>query len=335
MGRRDAVAAILQVAARMRQYEPRLNVTYEPGWETRGNGTSADYVGGIVHHTASPSSLSNPFPTQTMLRVGRADLPGPLCNFAGPACTVDAPRIHVMAAHPANHAGASGGRSMGPLPVTTLFNPRVMGLEIDYAGLVPMLPGQLRVASIWARSVADVLAGGNVEYVRAHMETSITGKWDPGYANGRTIDMAAFRRGAAVLALGDDMPLNDADKQWLRENVGWSAFATMPYGPDKGKRIVAGQQLRDLYLQVQHLYNSFAPGIEGVHFNKPLYNSIIARIPAIEATLNAQTASISALAKLVAGGSADLTAEQVEAAVEKAILDAGAALRATEEPQQP
>lgn len=334
MGRRDAVAAVLQVVTRMRQLEPRLKVTYESGWETRGNGTSADYVGGIIHHTATPSSLSNPFPTQTVLRVGRSDLPGPLCNFAGPACSVEAPWIHVMAAHPANHAGASGGRSMGPLPVTSLFNPRVMGLEIDYAGLVPMLPGQLRAASLWARAVADVLAGGNVEYVRAHMETSITGKWDPGYANGRTIDMAAFRRGAAALAIGeDDMPLSDVDKQWLRDNIGWSAYATMPYGENAGEKVSNGLQLRDIYLWTQHLYNSFAPGIPGVHFNKDLYNKILARIPVIEATLNAQSASISALAKLVADGSADLTPEQVEAAVNKAIMDAGAALRAVEQPE--
>jgi hypothetical protein len=62
-----------------------------------------------------------------------------------------------------------------------------------------MLAGQLYVAYLWTRANADVLAGGNVEYVRAHAETSITGKWDPGYAPGHTIDMRAFRAAAAAI----------------------------------------------------------------------------------------------------------------------------------------
>ena len=199
MGRRDAVQVTLEVVAECRRLMANLVVTWEPGWETRGNGTSANYEGGIVHHTATPSSLTRPFPTQTLLRVGRSDLPGPLCNFAGPACTLEQPRLHVMAAHPANHAGASGGRSMGPLPRTSLFNPRVLGLEIDYAGNVPMALAQLYVGKVWTRAVANVLARGDVEYVRAHMETSVTGKYDIGYAPGRTYDMPGWRRDSAAL----------------------------------------------------------------------------------------------------------------------------------------
>lgn len=215
MGRRDAVQVTLEVIARMRHILPSLVVSYEPGWETRGNGTSANYEGGLVHHTASTSSLARPFPSQTVLRQGRSDLPGPLCNMAGPACTVDAPRLHVMSANPANHAGASGGRSMGPLPTTGLFNPRVMGLEIDYAGSVPMLAGQLLVGHVWARAVADVVGGGDIERVRAHYETSVTGKWDIGAGAG-SVDMAAFRRAAASISSTnhqeDDMAQRDIDE---------------------------------------------------------------------------------------------------------------------------
>jgi hypothetical protein len=190
----------IEVVARMRQYLPALVVSYEPGWERRGNGTSANYDFANVHHTATPTSLDRPFPTQALLRDGRVGLSGPLCNDAGPACTVERPRLHVVAAHPANHAGAS--RASGPVPALSLYNPRTRGLEIDYAGTVPMLAGQLLVAHVWTRANADVLAGGNVEHVRAHAETSVTGKWDPGYAPGRTIDMGAFRRAAAALVAG-------------------------------------------------------------------------------------------------------------------------------------
>jgi len=213
--RTDGVAAVVEVVALMRRRLPALTVTYEPGWEKRGNGLAARYVGGIVHHTASASSSSRPFPTRTILRDGRPDLDGPLCNFAGPWCTVERPALVVMAAHPANHAGASGGRSMGPLPRTSLFNPRVLGLEIDYAGTRPMSDGQALVAQVWAWAVAEVV-DGTVEHVRGHAETSITGKWDPGYALvkgvGQTINLAAFRARAALTAvMGVDLsaPISD------------------------------------------------------------------------------------------------------------------------------
>lgn len=177
-----------------------LTVTFEPGWETRGNGYAANYVGFLAHHTATPSSASNPFPTRTILRDGRSDLPGPLCNSAGPADG----SIHIMAAQAANHAGASGGRSMGPLPTTALFNPRVWGHEIDYAGSVPMRPEVHQSATIWARCVLLALVEyGQIprfdpERARLHAETSITGKWDPGYAPGKTIDGVAFRAAVAT-----------------------------------------------------------------------------------------------------------------------------------------
>lgn len=234
---KSAVQVILEINARIRQLEPNAVITYQPGWETRGNGSAAAYIGGIVHHTAFISSLANPLPALNTLINGRPDLDGPLCNYAGPACEVKAPRLHVIAANPANHAGASGGRSMGPLPKTGLFNPKVLGLEIDYAGLTPMLPGQLYAAQLWARAVADVVAGGNIEAIRAHMETSITGKWDPGYGNGKTIDMAAFRKSAAAIKAGagasvdieeDDMPLivNTKTKGiWVQDAIGYHWIA--------------------------------------------------------------------------------------------------------------
>lgn len=186
-------------------------VTFEPGWETRGNGYTLTPVGVIVHHTATPSSIANPFPSRRVLRDGRSNLAGPLCNSAGPADG----SVHIMAAQAANHAGASGGRSMGPLPVTTLFNPRVWGHEIDYAGTVPMLAGQYRAAVLWSAALLQAMTEAGliplayVERVRAHAETSITGKFDPGYARDRTIDMRQFR---AAVAAGPQ-PADDIKKE--------------------------------------------------------------------------------------------------------------------------
>lgn len=147
----DAVRFQLELAAYCRSHGRR--VEFVPGWERSGNGQSAAYVGGIVHHTATRSSDQNPFPSRRTLINGRPDLSGPLCNWAGAWDGV----LWLVAAHPANHAGASGGRSMGPLPVTRTFNRMVLGLEIDYAGVSPMSAEQYRSAVVWSAGVVTLL----------------------------------------------------------------------------------------------------------------------------------------------------------------------------------
>jgi hypothetical protein len=233
MGRRDAVQFTLECVAEWRRLG--AHVTFEPGWETRGNGTSANYEGCNVHHTATPSSPSRPFPTRNMLINGRSDLPGPLCNVAEPVGENDRPHLHVIAAHPANHAGASGGPGTAPMPVTRLFNPRSFGDEIDYGGNVPMTPGQRKAALIFGRGVTTVLRRPT-DYIKAHAETSVTGKWDPGYAPGKTIDMNQFRRDAAALQ-EDDMPLTDAEIERIASrsrDMVWSTLAKDPRPLEQG-----------------------------------------------------------------------------------------------------
>jgi hypothetical protein len=227
MGRTDEAQFFLELIAEWRRLGAR--VTVEPGAETRGNGTQGNYEGASVHHTASVTSLAKPNPTRSLLIDGRSDLSGPLCNVTGPACAENDPWLHVIAFYPANHAGASGGSSMGPMPVTSLFNPRTVGLEIDYAGSTPMLPGQYKAALIFARGIANVLER-STEYIRAHAETSITGKWDPGYAPGKTIDMAAFRRDAAAYTATAPGGLSVADINSIQ--AGLDAILTELRGPN-------------------------------------------------------------------------------------------------------
>lgn len=268
-----------------------LTVTFEPGWETRGNGQTAAYVGMIEHHTATSSSLANPFPSRFMLRDGRSDLRGPLANSGGPADG----SIHIVAAHPANHAGASGGRSMGPLPVTTTFNRFVWGHEIDYAGVVPMLPGQYRAAGIWTWCVLTALhefgqiSGFSVERARAHMETSITGKWDPGYASGKTIDMAAFRRAAAAGNVEDDMEFGDR-------------FDRYPH-PDEATRqpMTVGDYFRYTESALHGLYN--------LYFGEdPVVLERLAAIEAAQAEAKAAQARIESKVDNIVLGGIDLAA---------------------------
>ena len=188
-----SVGTCLEINARLRA--AGIVVREASGWQNRGNGQVSAYEGGIVHHTATGFGIALPGTgVGNLLINGRPDLAGPLCNYAGN----DDGSLTVIAAHPANHAGASGGRSMGPLPITSLFNRRVLGLEIVYPGTVPMLGTQYRTAVIWGRVVADVVGRGDVERIRAHAETSITGKWDPGFAPSRTYNMAEFRAAARV-----------------------------------------------------------------------------------------------------------------------------------------
>jgi hypothetical protein len=172
------------------------------GASRRGNGQQWGSLEGIiVHHTATASGRA-----PSVLWQGRIGLSGPLCNSAGePDGTVV-----FVANYPANHAGASGGRGTAPLPATRTFNKRVWGHEIVYPGTSPMTGAQYRSAVILSKVVADIVGAG-VDRIKAHAETSITGKWDPGYAPGRTIDMTAFRNAARTLT-GIDMSLTPEER---------------------------------------------------------------------------------------------------------------------------
>jgi hypothetical protein len=185
-----SVARCQEINARLRA--AGIVVHEIPGWQSRGNGMTSAYAGGIVHHTGGPfgTALAGNGRGDELVR-GTTKLSGPLCNYAGN----EDGSVTVVAAHPANHAGASGARSrsMGPLPRTGLFNKFVLGLEIIYSGFEPMRDAQYRSAVLWSRTVVEVCGHGDAERIRAHGETSITGKWDPGFADRRTIDMNAFR----------------------------------------------------------------------------------------------------------------------------------------------
>lgn len=170
-----------------------IRVDEHPGCYTRGNGQTSRYRGPLTHHTGAP--FDGGF---DVLVNGRSDLRGPLCNVN----TWADGHQTLIAAHPANHAGAAGGSWARPYPDTRLFNPMVWGNEIMYPGSRPMTAAQYLTALIGA-GVAVMIAHGlrtldelerYLEWARLHGETSVTGKWDAGYASGRMIDRHQFRR---------------------------------------------------------------------------------------------------------------------------------------------
>lgn len=176
------------VAAGLRAYG--VDVRLHPGWDRRGNGQTSAYQGLSWHHTATGFGRA-----PNILIAGRSDLAGPLCNTSGDSDG----GITIIAAHPANHAGASGGPNMGPLPTTRSFNKVMWGHEIVYPGNKPMTDAQYRSAVILGAVVSKILRRPNAEWCRGHRETSITGKWDPGYADGKTYDLNKMRREATAL----------------------------------------------------------------------------------------------------------------------------------------
>lgn len=181
-----------------------VTVSFEPGWDTRGNGyvfPNGRPQGLIQHHTGDNYGAG-----LSILVNGRPDLDPPLCN----CCTYPDGRVHIIAAFPANHAGAAAGSSLGPFTPTGLFNPRVWGNEIMYPGLQPMTAAQRRSAQILGGVILGVLGQTDTGWVRGHFETSGEGKWDPGLGDGseRSIDMNAFRAGIWAALTGK--PLEEA-----------------------------------------------------------------------------------------------------------------------------
>lgn len=104
-------------AARLTGY-PVVEVA---GWRTRGHGGFRAVEGVVLHHTADGPGE---YPSLRVVRDGRADLAGPLCNYGlGRSGT-----IYVVAAGVAWHAGASRWAGF------TDLNDEFLGIEAESKG---------------------------------------------------------------------------------------------------------------------------------------------------------------------------------------------------------
>src|SRR5690606_40573747 len=103
------VERIRRIVARIKKYGRDVQVTYVSGWQNRGAPFGRVPVGMIDHHDASASS-SGTWGALGVVTSGRPGLPGPLSQFFVARGSV--PRIAVVAAGRANHAG-SGGPKVG------------------------------------------------------------------------------------------------------------------------------------------------------------------------------------------------------------------------------
>ncbi|WP_139978319.1 peptidoglycan recognition protein family protein [Nocardioides litoris] len=169
-----------------------VQVVEEPGWLTRTANGTLDPIGVLWHHTAAPSSASNPSPALGVCINGRADLPGPLCHALVDYFGV----FHLVSANYANHAGTA--RASGPVPAGS-GNVMLIGWEIDYAGdggggVVQQMTSAQYDASLKATAAVLRQLGRDASYARGHRETSTTGKIDPSF-----IDLDTMRADVARL----------------------------------------------------------------------------------------------------------------------------------------
>lgn len=229
-------------------------VWYSAGWENRGNGQSwptGGPKGFVNHHTAGGNNI---YLDQNLI-TGIPGLQGPLCNFA---LLYDGD-IVAVSAYPANHAGASGGWDTAPLPHTGMFNREVLGVEIQYRGVVPMADIQYKNATILNQAAKEVLGWPDYGRIKFHQGTSIQGKWDPGYAEGKTYDIYKFRKdvAAVVASAGKDkegpfMALSDSEQ---REIVTGSRQLSRAWPTRDGEKRVA-EMIVALYDEFRYEYTS-------------------------------------------------------------------------------
>lgn len=266
-----SVARMNEIARRFTAVSGRA-VHYQAGCENRGNGQTSAYEMHTPHHTATPLANRN----LDVLINGRPDLKGPLTNF----CTWENGDLGLIAMHPANHAGASGPGAR-PGPVTSLFNKYSIGNEIIYPGNSPMTAQQYRSAVILARICVDVVGYGDVNRIKAHAETSITGKWDPGYAPGRTIDMNKFRADARavgqIFVPGSDNDIDEEDIMIVPAspddfvsipcNGKTSLFLSTAYG--RKVKILGIAAVKDNQGNGQPAYTNIQPGLADINPDQP------------------------------------------------------------------
>lgn len=167
-----------------------LPVVQVDGWRTRGHGPMVSVDAVVCHHTATSAKAAGNYPSLTIVRDGRGDLPGPLCNLGlGRDGTV-----YIVAAGYAYHAGA--------VRSSWMTNDHSIGIEAEHDG-ISSWPALLEDA--YARLCAALAEHYDLPTARVlgHKEVCapVGRKTDPNF------DMDAFR--VQITDLGDDIVTED------------------------------------------------------------------------------------------------------------------------------
>jgi hypothetical protein len=176
-----------------------LTVVELDGWEHNYSNGDFDPDGTLCHHTGSFDGLTDATDDLSYAKwlafTGRPDLPPPLCNLALSAECV----VYVCAAGNANHAGYA--QSSGPMPSASDGSALYIGIEAMNSGTQgwgsighTAAGEEITQGEAYALLCAALAVGYGwpADHTRAHRETSVTGKWDPG-----GLDMDTFRAAVA------------------------------------------------------------------------------------------------------------------------------------------
>lgn len=171
-----------------------LTVVEIPGWLDRGRPASTGGfapVGTLWHHTAAHDvrgdAADDKAYAEWLAKVGRSNLPAPLCHLSISLEGV----VYVCAAGRANHAGvarASGSVAAGD--GNTLY----VGIECQNDGRQGFPSSQRNAMLLVGKVLHGKVLHTSARAARGHKETSTTGKVDP-----RPFDMDSFRGDLARL----------------------------------------------------------------------------------------------------------------------------------------
>lgn len=228
-----------------------LDVVEVPGWQDRGRDFLTAPRVAIGHHTATPARVPGDLPTLPILRDGRPDLRGPLCQVA----TGRSGTAYVLAAGKANHAGRGAWRG-------STRSDDTVGNEVEHPGIGLWSPAQLDAFDLVMAALLDGLDQSAEQYC-GHREWALPRgrKVDPG-----GVDLDAqrdriarlLRRGPLVdskpklpevLTDGDDMPViakGTAVQAWLTDLGSYKRWikseATVSKLRRDGTRFVTGPE---------------------------------------------------------------------------------------------
>lgn len=233
-----------------------LRVVELDGWRSNYSAGEFDPQGCLCHHTGSYDSLTDADNDLDYARwlafTGRPDLDPPLCNLALSAEGV----VYVCSAGNANHAGQA--RASGPMPAAADGNALYIGIEAMNSGSqgwdsrgTDADGDEVTQGEAYARLCAALCEHYQwpASHVRAHRETSVTGKPDPGL-----LDMDDHRVDVARLIRNpqeEDMPYTEQQlRTMMREEaekaVSAALDADMNVNEPEGDRRFRGQTVRSV-----------------------------------------------------------------------------------------
>lgn len=254
------------------------------GWKTRGHGPQPEVQGIVCHHTAGPASGGD-YPSLNVVRSGRPGLDGPLSQFGlGRSGT-----IYVIAA----------GRCWHNAPSTSAWhdNSSSIGIEAENNGRQPWPAAQV---DAYKRLCAELCREFELtaSRVKGHKEVN-TQKPDP-----HSINMDNFRADVARLIAGEDDDMPSAKEIAEAVYDRFTHEVTDDVWAAREKILEPGQEIdpRTAFRQI------WAYAKDGYHKDR----EILAR-------LDAQNATIKALADALASRDASVDVDALVARIRSEI----------------